>query len=185
MVDLLSILRYPPKLKIEEKYADAPKNEDVYGDPLALPVDFDPDLLYPDVRRKESIANASDAPPVKESIDFQPFAAPASEIIKDPIISLSKHPVVEPTAEVTEPEPVKKVATSSNFETAEPDTTTSEPDETAVELIGDPVSEAPSPENQSIPVDNPIVDLKPESSESDLTDPDENDTSFLEDLYGI
>ena len=185
LVDLLSILRYPPKLKIEEKYADAPKNEDVYGDPLAIPVDFDPDLLYPDVRRKEKIANASDAPPVKENIDFQPFAAPASEIIEDPIISLSKQPVVEPTAEVTESEPVKKVATSSNFETAEPDTTTSEPDETAVELIGEPVSETPSPENQSNPLESPIVNLKLESNESDLTDPDENDTSFLEDLYGI
>lgn len=176
-VDLLSILRYPPKLKIEEKYAITSDNEDTFGDPFAMPVDFDPSLLYPDARRKEEIANASDTSPVKEHIDFQPVALPVSEVISDPDALLTKNPVIDPADEAEESEPVGKVATSSNSDDGA--AASAESDEQNTPLIGTPVQDTVSPEHQETPVDETL------SIEHELQDypesEDEFDTSGFED----
>lgn len=127
-VDILTFLRYPPKLKIEEKYADALANNEVFGVPLAMPVDFDPNLLYPDVRRKEKIANASDTPSVNEHIGFQPVSVPVSETISEPVINLTGNPIVNPADEV---------------------------EDTPVDGISD--QETPSPEVQDAPVKELII----------------------------
>lgn len=176
-VDLLSVLRYPPKLKIEEKYANTSDNEDTFGDPFAMPVDFDPSLLYPDARRKEEIANASDTSPVKEHIDFQPVALPVFEVISDPDALLTKNPVIDPADEAEESEPVGKVATSSNSDDGA--AASAESDDQNTPLIGTPVQETVSPEHQETPVDETL------SVEHELQDypesEDEFDTSGFED----
>lgn len=177
LVDLLSVLRYPPKLNIEEKYANASEDEDIFGDPFAMSVDFDPSFLYPDVRRKEEIANASDTPPVKEHIDFQPVAVSVSEEISDPDVLLTKKPVIDPDDDVAETEQIEKVATSSNFEKA---ATTIESDEQTVPLIGTPVQETLSPDQQEKPVDE-TLSIEHTSQNFTESDDDEFDTSDFED----
>ena len=176
-VDLLSILRNPPKLKIEDIYANTTEKEDIFGDPFALPVDFDPNMLYPDVRRKEEKSNASDTPPVKERIDFKPVAIPVSEVINDPDVLLAKKPIIDPADEAAESESSEKVATSSNFENES--AASDETDEQNEPLIGMPVQEPLSPEDQKTPVEE-TLSIERELQETPDSD-DEFDTSSFED----
>ncbi|MBR3417901.1 MAG: type IV secretory system conjugative DNA transfer family protein [Oscillospiraceae bacterium] len=176
-VDLLSILRNPPKLKIEDIYANTTEKEDIFGDPFALPVDFDPNMLYPDVRRKEEKSNASDTPPVKERIDFKPVAIPVSEVINDPDVLLAKKPIIDPADEAAESESSEKVATSSNFENES--AASDEADEQNEPLIGMPVQEPLSPEDQKTPVEE-TLSIERELQETPDSD-DEFDTSSFED----
>lgn len=184
LVDLLSVLRDPPKLIIEDRFADVPKNEDVFGETLAVPVDFDPDLLYPDIRRKERIADANHTPPVKERTDFQPYAKPVSEVITQPVILEKDKPVVNPADEADEADQVAEAATSSNIESVKPDSVSFVPDELETPVYGEPTSITPSPEEQKAPATEPNVRFTsnmPDYSESD----EDFDTSTFEDNIGL
>lgn len=184
LVDLLSVLRDPPKLIIEDKFADVTKNEDVFGETLAVPVDFDPDLLYPDIRRKESIADANHTPPVKERTNFQPYAKPVSEVITQPVILEKYKPVVNPADEANEADQVAEAATSSNIESVKPDSVSFVPDELETPVYGEPTSITPSPEEQKAPVTEP--NLRFTSNMPDYSESDEDfDTSTFEDNIGL
>ncbi len=147
-VDLLKLLQFPPKLHIEEKYVDAPK--EVFGDPMAIPVDIDPNLLYPDIHRKEKIANDNRSSTVKESIDFEPIANPVSEEIADPVISFTEKPEVQTADDAEQAAPVEEVAASSNSEPADENVQ-------STPQIGVPIQESISPEVQEVPVEETFL----------------------------
>ena len=177
--DLLSILRNPPKLHIKENYADAPINRDIYDDPLALPADIDPNLMYPNISRKEDAANGSDKTAVTGMIDMKPVSDPLPEDLAGSVVNeITTAFSLEPTSDVDE-------MGDREREKAQKDA--ADPDSQDAQIDFQPMWDSPGPDDLEIPEQELIIPTSPNPPDGlDYGDDSDGTTDrFIEDTFSF